>query len=70
MCTSISLCCAARLRGGPGRSKPGGVFLDQTEGDFSRPDVSIGQPGQDGQSSSAVAQQEEEGELQEEEMCV
>ncbi len=64
------LCCAARLRGGPGRSKPGGVFFEQTEGDFSRPDVPIGQPGEDGQSSPPVAQEEEEGKLQEEEIRV
>ena len=63
-------CCAAGLRGGPGRSKPGIVFLEQTEGDFSRPGVPVGQPGPNGQSSPPVAQQEDEGALQEEEIRV
>lgn len=64
----VSPRCAAGLGGGPGRTKPGAVFPQPAEGDFSRPDVPVNRPGCIRPGATAVARQEEEGELQEEQI--
>lgn len=65
----LFFCRAARLRSRPGWSKPGEVLPEAAEGGFSWPDVCKRQPGDDEQSPSAVAPQEE-GQPAEEEMLL